>query len=163
MGFLNKCSRFFNSKNCVDYEKLLCDAYSFQMSGEYDSALELYEKLYCHYKKKKSHFKLAQVINNMISLKYKNGLDAKDLYKELSGLRFQQFLRNEERFGMDYIYTLMMGVEWFNLPVEKTLNQAKTILNNYKNQPFYFEILRKINILENREFANSEYKTRVSA
>ncbi len=163
MSFLSIYNRFFSQKEKFDHEKILCEAYEFQVNEEYDSALELYEKLYCHYKKNKMHFKLAQVINNMIVAKIKKGLDAKKLYKELSGLRFQQFLRSEERFGVDYIYTLLMGVEWFDLPIENTLNKAKKILNNYKNQPFYSKLLEKIEDLEKEAFMVPEYQIRKSA
>ncbi len=131
---LNSCDTKINS------------AIKLQKEGSYLRALKIYSELYKELKEKGKKEKLALVINNMLVIKHELKQDSKELYNELCDLRFSLMLRDEECFTIDYIYTILMGVEWFNMPKNK-LENAKKMLNMYKQFSIYKPILDKINLL----------------
>ena len=88
----------------------------------------------------------ALVLNNLIVAKHELGKDARKLYEELYELRLALAEQDSSYFGIDYIYTILMGVEWFDKPKENLL-EAKSALKDYKNFAFYKQTLDKINEL----------------
>ncbi len=132
--------------NLNSYDTKINSAIKLQKEGSYLRALKIYNELYKELKEKGEKEKLALVINNMLVIKHELKQDSKELYDELSDLRFSLMLRDEECFTIDYIYTILMGVEWFNMPKNK-LENAKKMLNMYKQFSIYKPILDKINLL----------------
>lgn len=140
---------FFKKPNDNFYcEKELNNAIDLQLQGNLEIAHKKYQKLYTEFKKRNQNPELAIVINNLISLKKSLNQPSLQLYKELLELRFKLFLKNEEQYAKDYIYTLIMGVDWFNKPKEQSLQQAKNLLNHYNNKEFYSDAIEKIKHLE---------------
>ena len=138
----------FRKTNSYDYIDELNSAIELQLQGNLELAFKKYQKLYSEFKKRELDAELAVVINNMISLKHTLNRHSDELYEELLELRFKLFLKDEERFAKDYIYTLIMGVDWFHKPKDKNLNQAKKLLDIYKNEPFYSDVMERIKKLE---------------
>ncbi len=88
----------------------------------------------------------ALILNNLVVIKHALGEDVTKLYKELFSIRMQLVEKDSAYFGVDYIYTLLMGVEWFNEPKENLL-RAKSALKDYKNFAFYKDAMKKIDEL----------------
>jgi len=140
---------FSQKPNNSYYIKELNSAIELQLQGNLEIAYKKYQKLYTEFKKRKQYAELAIVINNLISLERNLSNPSSQLYTELLELRFKLFIKNEELYAKDYIYTLIMGVDWFNKPKEKNLQQAKNLLNHYNNEEFYSDAMEKIKSLEN--------------
>ncbi len=129
------------------YNKNINKAVKYLESGQPQEALNIYEELYPQLKDNNDKVELALVLNNMIVAKKELKQYAKELYEELLELRFSLLLQYEEYYAIDYIYTLLMGVEWFGLPKEK-LTKAKKLLASYSEFSIYQPTLEKINKLQ---------------
>ena len=139
----------FSKEEIIDYNKELQEANSLHLQGNLKLALSKYQTLYNKFKKEKKCNNLALVINNLISIKQKLNFPFKDLYSELLTIRFRQFLKNEEQYAKDYIYTLIMGVDLLN-ESKDNLDKAKQLINNYKEKDFYDDIIYRIKELDNK-------------
>ncbi len=149
----NHILNIFKSKNVSNkeakenyYNENISKAVKYQENGEPQEALKIYEKLYPQLKQDNDKVELALVLNNMLVAKKELKQQAKDLFKELLELRFSLLIQYEEYYAIDYIYTLLMGVEWFGLPKEK-LTQAEKLLASYSEFSIYQPTLEKINNL----------------
>lgn len=145
---LRALKQFFSKLKRFDYTKELKCATELQLQGDLELAYEKYQRLYRELKRRKLDAELAIVINNLISLEYKLGRLSKYLYEELLVLRFKLFLKDEERYVKDYIYTLLMGVDWFGKPKEKNLKQVKMLLEINKSSDFYSDVVAIVKRLE---------------
>lgn len=149
----NHILNIFNSKNpSVKYTKEkyynenISKAIECQKSERYQEALEIYKELYSQLKKDNNKIKLAIVLNNMVVVKKELKHEAQELFEKLLELRFSLVVRYEEHYAIEYIYTLLMGVEWFGLPKEK-LTQAEALLDMYSEFNLYQPTLERINKL----------------
>ena len=129
------------------YSEKITKALEYQKQEQFQKALTLYKELYTKLKQDNYQEKLALVLNNMIVVKKELNHKAKELFDELLELRFSLVMQYEEYYTIDYIYTLLMGVEWFNLP-KKKLTQAEGLLGIYKEFKLYYPTLEKINKLK---------------
>ena len=75
----------------------------------------------------------ALVINNLVVVYYnlKEQERAKELFKKLISLREKLIIKDFELYALDYAFTLVMGVEWFNLP-KSNLEKVATIAEDFK-------------------------------
>ena len=128
------------------YSEKISKAIEYQKNGLFLEALKIYEELYAKLKQDNNQEKLALVLNNIIVVKRELNHDSKELFKRLLELRFSLVMQYEEYYTIDYIYTLLMGVEWFDLPKEK-LTQAESLLKIYSGFNLYQPTLDKINKL----------------
>jgi len=127
------------------YDNAIKKALELQKPGFYEEALEIYSDLYLKLNSEALEERLALVINNMIVIKYELKQDAKELYEKLYQLRLK-LMHLEENYAIDYIKTILMGVDWFGLP-KSELYKAKSILERYRYLPFYKPVLAKIDNL----------------
>jgi len=128
------------------YNQQFRKAIEYQKNGNFKEALEIYKELYIKLAQDNCQKKLAIVLNNMIVVRKKLNYEAKGLFKKLLKLRFSLVMQYEELYTIDYIYTLLMGVEWFNLPKDK-LSQAESLLEMYSEFSIYQPTLERINKL----------------
>ena len=128
------------------YSQNITKALEYQKNGLLLEALEIYEELYSKLCQDNYQDKLALVLNNIIVIKKELNHDSKELFERLLELRFSLVMQYEEYYTIDYIYTLLMGVEWFDLPKEK-LTQAESLLKIYSGFNLYKPTLEKINKL----------------
>ncbi len=142
---LKLIKKFFFKKE--DAQKELEEAINLHLQNKLDIALTQYKMLYEKFKKEGDKVRLAIVLNNIIAIEHKKNNASFKLYKELLELRFQLFMKNEEQFAKDYVYTLLMGVEWFN-EAKENIQIAKKLLELFKNEPFYNDAMQKIKALE---------------
>ncbi len=131
-----------NKKNNY-YDENLSRAIKYHEEGLLHEALDIYKELYTKLKQDNYQEKLALVLNNMIIIKKESNQEAKELFNKLLELRFSLLIRDEEYYSIDYIYTLLMGVEWFDLPKDKLI-QAESMLKIYSNFKIYKPTLEKI-------------------
>ncbi len=128
------------------YNNAIDKALELQQQGLKQEALDIYIDLYQKLKENNLEEKLALVINNTIVIKRDLNQDTKELYEELHQLRLK-LMNKEENYAIDYINTILMGVDWFGLP-KSELEKASKILQRYKQFPFYKPTLDKINQLK---------------
>ena len=76
----------------------------------------------------------ALVINNLLVIYYnlKEKEKAKELYKKLISLREKLIIKDFELYALDYAFTLVMGIEWFNLP-KSNLEKVASIAEDFKD------------------------------
>ena len=128
------------------YSNNISKAIEYQKNGMLDNALEIYNELYVNLENDNCQKELALVLNNMIVIKKELNINAKELFNKLLELRFSLLIQYEEYYAIDYIYTLLMGVEWFGLPKD-TLTKAESMLKIYSGFSIYQPTLEKINKL----------------
>ena len=75
----------------------------------------------------------ALVINNLVVIYYnlKEKAKAKELFEKLLSLREELIIKDFELYALDYAFTLVMGVEWFNLP-KSNLEKVAVIAEDFK-------------------------------
>ncbi len=128
------------------YSNNISKAIEYQKNGMLDNALEIYNELYVNLENDNCQKELALVLNNMIVIKKELNMNAEELFNKLLKLRFSLLIKYEEYYAIDYIYTLLMGVEWFGLPKD-TLTKAENMLKIYSGFSIYQPTLEKINKL----------------
>ncbi len=145
-------NKFFSKrkKERIDYKESLKLATTYFDNNMYEEANKVYSNLYKMAKGKRANANLSVILHNLILTNHKLGKDAKGYFDELLSLRFTQLLKDEEANGINYIQTVIMGVEHNYLPKNK-LAEALKILQHYKNSSFYNKFLQKIDALKGRE------------
>ena len=146
---------FFKTKNSYKnntihyYNEHINRALKYQEYGKNQEALEIYEELYITLKENNCKEKLAIVLNNMIVVQKKLNSTEKELFDELLQLRLSLMIQYEEYYTIDYIHTLLMGLEWFDLPKEK-LTQAEKLIERYSNFRIHQPLKDKISELQSK-------------
>ncbi len=135
----------------VALENRIKKATLFLKKKQYFEAKKAYEEILKLIEGKREYYQeYALVLNNLIVAKYFLQEDSKEiehLYKKLCMVRFELLQEDSNYFGIDYLYTVLMGVEWFGYPKEK-LNEAKQIASDFKETALYPEIMKKISQLQ---------------
>ena len=142
----------FFAKKCkeqkIDVDNLLHKAIELQYKNSYKEAKKIY--LYIiSLKCQIELFDYSVALNNLVVILYntKEFEDAKRYYKELSRVREKLLYADIELYGIDYIYTKIMGIEWFNSS-NKELNSLQEMLQCYKGVYNTFYLEEKIKTLQ---------------
>jgi tetratricopeptide (TPR) repeat protein len=117
-------------KYSVDF--LLKKALQFQKEHKYEEAKRIYLEI-IDLQEYIELFDYSIALNNLVVIYYeeKEFAQAKGYYEELRDVREKLFSLDYELYGIDYIYTKVMGVEWFKRSKDE-LKGAKKLLAFYK-------------------------------
>jgi len=125
--------RYKNSKKLY-VKALVKKAISLQEYSKYKDAKKIYIDI-LNSNLELDSFEYSVILNNLVVVCYYNNelKEARDYYKKLSRLREKMLYSDIELYGIDYIYTKLMGLEWFNIKIAKDeISSLKELLTYYK-------------------------------
>jgi len=139
--------KFFLEKR-YEVNFLIEKALKLQNNNAIKEAKEIYQEIIAK-KEEIELFEYSLALNNLVVLCYENNdlKQANLYYEELVQVREELFALDCELYGIDYIYTKVMGVEWFQKST-KELEGAKKLLASFKGVYNTTFLEQKINSLE---------------